>query len=366
MLDMVKMKPVCIDLCCGAGGLSYGFEQAGFDVSLGLDIDEEALSTYKKNRPGINVAAADIRRIGMKEILGHLPAEKREVDGVLAAPPCRGFSQSNRRSRNLDNPLNLLYLDVLRIIGDLKPSWFLIENVWGLQQVANGQVEAHIIQLGNLIGYSVAAKVLNAADYGIPQTRRRIFFVGLLGRDRFTYPKPNGELRITVREAIGDLPSLVTGDMRDILPYRLWGDQISEYQLSLRGSKGQGLVNGNLVTHNNETVLQRYTHIPPGGNWKNIPPMLMTNYSNPKQCHTGIYRRLEWHAPSVVISNFRKNMLIHPEENRGLSIREAARLQSFPDSFVFQGSLGSQQQQVADAVPPLLAFTLAEAIRRSS
>lgn len=363
---MSKKKPVCIDLCCGAGGLSYGFEQAGFDVSLGLDIDHEALSTYKKNRPGIKVVPVDIRQIGMKEILGHMPTKRREVDGILASPPCRGFSQSNRRSRDLNNPLNLLYLDVLRIIDEFKPSWFLIENVWGLQQVGNGHVQAHIIQLGSSMGYSVTAEVLNAADYGIPQTRRRIFFVGLLGRDRFTFPKPHGRPRVTVREALGDLPSLVTGDVRDILPYKFWGDLLSEYQSKLRGSKEQGLVSGNLVTHNNETVLRRYTHIPPGGNWRNIPPGLMTNYKNPNQCHTGIYRRLEWDAPSVVISNFRKNMLIHPEEDRGLSIREAARLQSFPDPFVFEGSLGSRQQQVADAVPPLLAYTLAKTIKRSS
>jgi len=361
---MTVKKNVCIDVCCGPGGLSYGFMKAGFDVVLGLDINEEVLQTYKNNLPSSKVLVTDVLQVGKAEILQNLSNRRLKIDGILASPPCRGFSQSNRRSRNLENPSNLLYLEILRLIGDFRPTWFLIENVWGLKHLAGGHVENHIIQMGTSMGYQVSTEILNAVEYGVPQKRRRIFFIGFLNKRRFVFPKPNRSSSVTVREAIGDLPSLSNGDTSYVLPYKLSGDNLSEFQLKMRGRKGSQFVSGNIVTRNNKTVLSRYKHIPPGGNWKNIPLELMSNYKDPSQCHTGIYRRLEWDAPSVVISNFRKNMLIHPEENRGLSVREAARLQSFPDSFVFEGCLGSQQQQVADAVPPLLAQILARQIKR--
>lgn len=357
-------KPICIDLCCGAGGLSYGFEKAGFDVTLGIDINRKALHTFQRNIPVPETICShlNIRVLKKKQILNHLPLSKQKIDGVLASPPCQGFSQSNRRSRTMNNPLNSLYLDIMRLIKEIRPQWFLIENVWGLQQIAEGFVKKHIIQLGKSMGYHVAFKILNAVDYNIPQFRRRVFFIGTIKNIDFIFPKPTSKRYITVREAIGDLPSLHNGERRELLAYKLWGNCISTYQLQMRGTRKRTLVNGNLVTRNNQLVKERYKFIPPGGNWRNIPKYLMTNYKDQSLCHTGIYRRLELDKPSVVISNYRKNMLIHPEEDRGLSVREAARLQSFPDSFVFKGCLGSQQQQVADAVPPLLAFALATAI----
>jgi DNA (cytosine-5)-methyltransferase 1 len=237
--------------------------------------------------------------------------------------------------------------------------------VWGLKQLSNGYVLTHILKLSKTLGYTAVAKVLNATDYGIPQIRKRIFFIGVLGDLEFRFPAPTSSRHVTVRQAIGDLPLLKNGDIRNSLPYRLWGTALSKYQVLMRRTHDKGLVDGNLSTRNNETVLRRYEYIPPGGNWENIPSRLMKNYTDRTKCHTGIYRRLRWDAPSVVISNFRKNMLIHPAQNRGLSVREAARLQSFPDSFVFEGCLGSQQQQVADAVPPLLAYELAKTIKKA-
>jgi DNA (cytosine-5)-methyltransferase 1 len=352
-------------LCCGAGGLAYGFQVAGFDVALGVDIDKEALLTYKKNLPDAVVLQHDIRDLNRDSILNSLPANKQKIEGVLAAPPCRGFSQSNRRSRSLDNPLNLLYLDVIRVISEVHPNWFLIENVWGLKQVAQGYVLTHILELSKALGYATVAKVLNASDYGVAQIRKRIFFVGILGDLKFRFPTRTSSRHVTVREAIGDLPFLNNGDNRNMLPYRVWGAALSQYQGLMRSTRTNGPVSGNSTTKNNKTVITRYKYIPPGGNWENIPCRLMKNYADRTKCHTGIYRRLQWDAPSIVISNFRKNMLIHPEQNRGLSVREAARLQSFPDSFIFEGRLGSQQQQVADAVPPLLARALAKAIKRT-
>lgn len=364
MLNKATKKPICIDLCCGAGGLAYGFEQAGFDVVLGVDIDREALLTFRRNIPKANCVSADILYLRKKQILNLLHQNKHHIDGLLASPPCKGFSQSNRRSRTIDNPINSLYLDLMRIVSELQPRWFLIENVWGLEQVAGGFVKNHIIELGNLAGYRVVAKVLNAADYKVPQIRRRIFFIGIRDNVNFEFPEATTSRHISVKEAISDLPSLQNGEKSDIQYYRSWGSCLGDYQVQMRGTRMRTLVSGNLVTCNNKIVRERYKFIPPGGNWRDIPAHLMKNYKDPSRCHTGIYRRLEWNKPSVVISNFRKNMLIHPKEERGLSVREAARLQAFPDSFVFDGCLGSQQQQVADAVPPILAYELAKAIHR--
>jgi DNA (cytosine-5)-methyltransferase 1 len=156
---------------------------------------------------------------------------------------------------------------------------------------------------------------------------------------------------VTVHEAISDLPDLPNGASINRMSYKC--DAKSNYARLMRGSLQQS--SNHLVTKNAPHIIERYKHIPQGGNWADIPPQLMSNYADCSRCHTGIYRRLREDAPSIVIGNYRKNMLIHPTQNRGLSVREAARLQSFPDWYEFKGSIGFQQQQVGNAVPPLLA-----------
>jgi DNA (cytosine-5)-methyltransferase 1 len=190
--------------------------------------------------------------------------------------------------------------------------------------------------------------------YGVPQKRYRLFFVG---RRKGTIPDPpipRNAAPSTVRDAIADLPELVVGARLDRLAYR--PIRPSHYARSMR--HGAESCTGHLVSENNALVQRRYKHIPPGGNWRDIPKHLMKNYANlidDRSRHTGIYRRLVWDEPSVVIANYRKNMLVHPEQHRGLSVREACRLQSIPDSYHFSGSIGLQQQQISNAVPPLLA-----------
>ena len=163
---------------------------------------------------------------------------------------------------------------------------------------------------------------------------------------------------VSVKDAIEDLPILNNGANRDVLPYKT--EAKSDYAKMLRGNLE--CCTGHLVTKNSNMIIERYSYIPQGGNWENIPDWLMTNYADKSRCHTGIYRRLSADKPSVTVGNYRKSMLIHPWENRGLSVREAARLQSFPDSYVFSGSIGFQQQQVGNAVPPFLAKHVFEAI----
>jgi DNA (cytosine-5)-methyltransferase 1 len=169
-------------------------------------------------------------------------------------------------------------------------------------------------------------------------------------------------MKVTVRDALSDLPCLENGSNADILPYLRDAD--NEYAMSMRGTLTH--CTGHLVTKNSEQVIKRYNHIKQGENWESIPVELMQNYTDPARCHTGIYHRLRDDKPSVVIGNYRKNMLIHPWSNRGLSVREAARLQSFPDDYIFTGSIGFQQQQVGNAVPPLLAKKVFELITKGS
>jgi DNA (cytosine-5)-methyltransferase 1 len=238
-----------------------------------------------------------------------------------------------------------------------------MENVADLLTFQQGCVERAILDWLRNIGYQVEREVLNAVDYSVPQKRKRVFFLASLLGHAPDFPEPTVKPTnyTTVWQAISDLPSLTNGHSVDEMAYAA-AEPLSEYQKMLRhGSKA--VVCNNLVSRNNDLVIQRYRHIPQGGNWRSIPDELMTNYADKNRCHEWIYRRLSEDEPSITITNFRKNMLIHPREDRGLSVREAARLQSFPDCFVFCGSIGFQQQQVADAVPPLLAKAVAYSVR---
>lgn len=165
---------------------------------------------------------------------------------------------------------------------------------------------------------------------------------------------------VTVKEAIDDLPFLKNGDMIDVAPYTKTYKEAFAYERLMR--KGSKVARQNFVSKNNDLVIQRYHYIGQGQNWRAIPDFLMQNYSNKKRCHSGIYKRLREDAPSVVISNYRKSMLIHPTVDRGISVREAARLQSFPDNFIFDGPISHIQQQIGNAVPPLLAKAVFEKI----
>jgi len=250
----------------------------------------------------------------------------------------------------------------------MRPAWFVLENVAGLRTMERGVILQRIIEECSALGYKVEWKELNALEYGVPQARRRIFIVGNRVNAPVVFPEPTHgkecKAFVTVRQAINDLPRLENGANVDRLGYAKSGRELSDYQRRMRAfMNGTAEVQGNLVTKSSDIIIQRYRHIGTGENWEAIPSNLMTNYEDISRCHTGIYHRLELDAPAKVIGNFRKNMLIHPQQHRGLSIREAARLQSFPDNYEFLGSIGYQQQQVADAVPPLLAEAVANCIR---
>jgi DNA (cytosine-5)-methyltransferase 1 len=336
-----------IDLFAGSGGLSEGAEQAGINVKLAVEIDPHATATYTHNHRHTQVFNGDIRAIKDDSLrdLGHIHI-------VFGGPPCQGFSTSNQRTRGLDNSENWLFQEFLRIVKLVMPDWVIFENVTGIAETAGGFFLDRVVCGLRRHGYSSHIWELNAADYGVPQQRNRLFVVGSLHGVKINKPRKSSENKeVSVDDAISDLPSLNNGADVNWLPYGSAAK--SGYARSLR--RNARMSPNHLVTKNNEVVIERYTHIPEGGNWQNIPNELMDNYKDRDRCHTGIYYRLKRDAPALVIGNFRKNMLIHPTQDRGLSVREAARLQSFGDWYEFLGSIGFQQQQVGNAVPPMLA-----------
>lgn len=364
---LVRPRPLALELFSGAGGMSHGFVQAGFEIVQAIEKDQRAAHTFRSNHADTMLTVGDVSDFDPLEVARRSSIRKGDLTVVFGGPPCQGFSESNRRTRTLDNPRNHLYQQFFRYVKALMPQWFVLENVAGLKTLANGAVLDAIIAHSKELGYAAEWQELNAAEFGVPQTRRRIFVVGNRIGLPIRFPNPtHGTAEnpyVTVKQAISDLPPLKVGATEEALRYRNSG-VVSDYQMSMRN--GNTCVNGNLVTNNSELIRARYRHIRQGQNWEAIPSELMGNYCDASRCHTGIYYRLKWSEPSKVIGNFRKNMLIHPNQNRGLSIREAARLQSFPDSYQFLGSIGFRQQQVADAVPPLLAEAVARAVLAST
>jgi DNA (cytosine-5)-methyltransferase 1 len=343
-----------VDIFSGAGGMSLGAINAGIKVELAVEADKHAVATYAHNHPGINVFADDIKKIGKKDL--KISGDKTILFG---GPPCQGFSTSNQKTRNKENKTNWLFLEFVRIAELWKPDWFIFENVSGLVETGKGFFLKKAIEHFEKAGFHCVYWVLNSVDFGVPQKRKRLFIVGSRHGIIPEKPLPSQKKIITVQEAISDLPNLRNGAALNWMPYKT--KPMTEYTKIMRNEATKSP--NHLITKNSPLVLERYKHIPQGGNWGSIPQELMGNYKDCSRCHTGIYHRLHASEPSVVLGNYRKNMLIHPTQNRGLSVREAARLQSFPDWYEFKGSIGFQQQQVGNAVPPILAEAVFSAIK---
>jgi DNA (cytosine-5)-methyltransferase 1 len=345
-----------VDIFSGAGGMSIGAEWAGLEVVLAIENDKHAAETYRSNHPSTTVLEDDIRNISPVEQVGG-----GELFVLFGGPPCQGFSTSNTKTRTLSNENNSLYEEFVRFVLTLRPKWFVFENVEGFQKFNKGLLVKLLIRKFGNAGYRVSSQILEASDYGVPQHRNRFFMVGNLLEIDFKFPIPQKK-KVTVKEAIDDLPNLKNGDCKEVLPYKK--ESSNSYLKTIRNGSKYALQN--LVSRNKDYVIERYSYINPGQNWEAIPKHLMKNYSDLSNCHSGIYKRLHPSKPSIVISNYRKNMLIHPSQNRGLSVREAARLQSFPDSFIFKGPLTHIQQQIGNAVPPLLAKAVFDKIIRDT
>jgi len=326
--------------------MSLGAEMAGVVTKVAVEMHHAAFDTYRHNHPECTVLQMGVEHL--QNLSTPFPPQNLIVFG---GPPCQGFSTSNQRTRSADNKKNWMFQAFVAFVKRTKPAWVIFENVRGILETEGGLFARQIRKDLEQLGYRCEQGLLNAADFGVPQSRSRFFIIGRL--NAAPPPLPTGGVlpKVSVDDALHDLPSLMNGAAIDILPYA--SEARTDYARRMRGTLTE--CSGHVVSRNAASIIDRYLFIPQGGNWADIPEEMMATYKDRTRCHTGIYRRLDASKPSVVIGNFRKNMLIHPYEHRGLSVREAARLQSFPDNFVFKGSIGLRQQQVGNAVPPLLA-----------
>lgn len=367
LVKMIENTPIAIDLFCGAGGLSLGLKEAGFKTCLGVEMDFVAYLTYTQNHRDIPVLWKDIKEIKkINPILSKMDIKPKDVDLIAGGPPCQGFSLANKKTRNERNQKNDLVYDFLRIVEEVNPKTFLLENVTGITSLNNSSIFNNLINNFERLDYNVDFFILNSANYGVPQKRKRVFIVGSNG-ERIKKPNPTHgpdcrKNHITVKEAtIGDLPKLNPIQGSHIMKYT--GDPKSEYQRKMRRNCRR--VYDHRITINSKKVKRRISFIPPGASLCDIMNENMLPNDLKVICdHKSVYRRLDPEKPSVTIGNFRKAMLIHPIEDRLLSLREASRLQSFPDKYRFSGSLSSMQQLIGNAVPPMLSKAIGRSIKR--
>lgn len=343
-------KPKILDLFSGCGGLSYGFSMAGFDVVAGLDHDEPSLKTFALNHPKSKSLKIDLFE---KNAIKNLKKElgDNEVDVIVGGPPCQGFSLTG--PRNFDDKRNTLYLSFIAAVKELKPKAFIIENVPGLANMYQGKIKDEIIKRLTKLGYNVDYQILTAADYGVPQIRKRVFFVGLLkelGTFEFPNPTHTPESYITTEQAIGDLPSRETEFGVELDKYKT--KPKTEYQKTMRGK--MSILHNHVASAHTELVKSIISQVPDGGNYKDLPQGIGGNRK-----FNEAWTRYSSKKPSRTIDTGHRNHF-HYKYNRVPTVRENARLQSFPDSFIFVGTRTNQNKQVGNAVPPLLAYAVAK------
>lgn len=339
------------DLFAGVGGLSQGFLQAGFNISLAIEFDSSIANAYKLNHKSTDVYNEDICQINFQKLHFVHP----HIDVVIGGPPCQGFSQKGKRLK-LDDPRNFLFQRFVDFVREFKPKYFVLENVPNIITTAEGFFKNQIVSAFENLGYSVSCGVLCALDFGIPQDRKRAVFIGVLDGIPINLPSPTGR-KCNIVDAIYDLPFLSSGEGTEIASYDK--APFSEYQKLLRGK--ETILHNHVATNHSKAALAKLALIPKGKGKEVLPKELLT-----KSIYSGTWCRLleDGYAPTITtrFDTPSSGRFTHPILDRCLTIREAARIQSFPDSFVFYGNRTSQMKQVGNAVPPLLAFEIAKVI----
>lgn len=336
-----------IDLFCGAGGLSYGFEKAGVNILLGIDNDAMALKVFEKKHKNAKSICGDITQLhynDIKELIGDTT-----IDLIIGGPPCQGMSLSG--PRKFDDPRNKLYLSYIRFVQEIKPKAFVIENVPGLVSLFKGQIKNSIIERLTNLGYKVGYRILCAADYGVPQSRKRVVFVGLK-KEFFDFDRIKEEDMVTCEMALSDLPPLIDSLGEDPAEYETLPQ--NEYQKLMRKNSVQ--VHNHIAAAHSEKVRNIIALVPDGGNYKDLPD----EYKNTRNFHVA-WTRFRSDKPAPTIDTGHRHHF-HYKYNRVPTVRECARLQSFPDDFIFEGNKTQQFRQVGNAVPPIMAKAIAEAL----
>lgn len=360
-----------IDLFCGCGGIAAGLRSAGFNVAAGVDIERKHIATFRRNFPNAIGLNTDLVHFTPTELMDTLGIEPGELDMLAGGPPCQGFSKNvPRKLRFADDPNNLLVKRFLDYCERMKPKAILMENVAEFRNGFSKRFSDEINERLNKAGYAVTTAVLNAAEYGVPQKRRRAFFLAFRGSSAPSIPmpthidKPKQQLGfetnnfVSVWDAIGDLPSLQHGQGDDVCEYAC--APFSEYQKARRNPSGQ--VRNHIARELRPLQYARLAALQPGQGVKDLPENLRV-----KGGYSGAYGRLTKGgvAPTITRWVFHpgSGRWGHPVDLRTLTIREAARIQGFSDDYEFVGSFVQQAGQIGNAVPPLLIRQLAAAMK---
>ncbi|WP_291287162.1 DNA cytosine methyltransferase [Flavobacterium sp.] len=350
----MEKKLTAIDLFSGCGGFSYGFQQAGFDVILGVDNTKIALETFKANHKGSQTLNLDLHKdSSINEIVE--ATNKTDVDVIIAGPPCQGFSLTGTRNEN--DSRNTLFQAVFKLAKELNPKALIIENVPGLLRLYDGKAKNEILRLCEEYGYTCNPKLLFAPDYGVPQIRKRVFFVALkkeLGVFEFPESTHSESTYVGCKDAIGDLPDLI----HDLGEEKMKYDKkpTSNYQKEMRS--GTNFISNHIGTKHTDHVINVISMVPEGGNHKDLPEGV-----GDSRKFNEAWTRYHSEKPSKTIDTGHRNHF-HYKWNRVPSVRENARLQSFPDDFIFLGNKTEQYRQVGNAVPPLLGKVLANQLKQ--
>ncbi len=351
-------KLTCLDLFCGCGGLSKGFDLAGYQIIGGVDFNAPAVATFAKNFPRAKALCYDLLQFDASKMEQEFPMDS--IDVLIGGPPCQGFSTANRYAdEETRDPRNKLFFQFVKFVERYHPRAIVIENVRGILTMNNGYARKRICSIFKQLSYHVTNSILNAADFGVPQRRLRNFFVMLKDVDFNFSSLKRVEHCPTVKEAIGELYGM---EEHGEGPVEFKNEPVTEYQKYLRG-RVTTLENHD-VRYPAEKVQQRISFVPQGGNWQDVPEDMWPSTRNNR--HSSAYKRLKEDDQSVTIDTGNNHSnYFHPLYNRLPTVREAARLQSFPDNFLFKGNRSEQYRQVGNAVPPLLAKAIAEAIQET-
>ena len=320
----IMRKPTVIELFAGTGGMALGLEKAGFETTLLVEYDKDCVATLRKNRPKWNVVHEDIQQVDFKGM---------KADLVTGGFPCQAFSHAGNKM-GFEDTRGTLFYEFARAVKEIKPRMFLAENVEAILRNQDGKTITTIMDVLSSFGYEVRYEILNALNYDVPQKRKRVIFVGTKKGIKFQYPKPNDRV-VTLADALEDVP-----------------DSIGE-------------------KYSNEKI-KMMRHVPPGGSWVNMPVEVQKKYMGKSFYSTGgrrgMGRRISWDEPCLTLTcspGQKMTERCHPEEVRPFTVREYARIQTFPDSWEFVGSLSSQYRQIGNAVPVKLATAVAKEAYKS-
>ena len=366
---MKKIK--IVDLFAGVGGLSYGFAyDDAFEIVAANEIMPNMAKAYQLNHPSVKVYNKDVKDFGISDLEKDFGIRSGDIDLVVGGPPCQAYSTVGKRL--VDDPRGKLFQEYYRVLKELSPKAFIFENVKGLLSLRKGELMKNILELFSSLGYFIKYEILNAADYGAPQVRERVFIIGTKLEDGCSFPEPThydpkkGEKLfekgtkpyVTLSDAIGDLPFIKTGEES----FEYFSEPQNDFQKKMRENAPLRLMDHS-APNNNARLVKIMENLPDGGS-----PMDLPEEMRPKSGFANTYCRLWWNRPSTTItrnlSTPSSSRCIHPRAPRPLTTREGARIQCFPDNYIFYGSRNDKNLQIGNAVPTFLSEVLKEQMKK--